>query len=174
MLLTTTPTIEGHTIREYKGLVTGETIIGANFWKDFKASIRDIVGGRSGSYERVLREVYLRGFEIAVREARPASVMASYNKVNGVYATESADLLTAILRDEWGFDGVVMTDWFATGLGHADECTALAAGVDLIMPGGALPYAKLAIGLARGAITRDSLRTACTRILEKTLGYRVR
>ena len=124
--------------------------------------------------ERVLREVYLRGFEIAVREARPASVMASYNKVNGVYATESADFRTAILRDEWGFDGVVMTDWFATGLGHADECTALAAGVDLIMPGGALPYAKLAIGLARGAITRDSLRTACTRILEKTLGYRVR
>lgn len=56
MILTTTPQIEGHTIREYKGLVTGETIIGANFMKDFCASIRDIVGGRSGSYERVLIE----------------------------------------------------------------------------------------------------------------------
>ena len=56
MIITTTPTIEGHPIREYKGLVTGETIIGANFVKDFLAGIRDIVGGRSGAYERVLRE----------------------------------------------------------------------------------------------------------------------
>lgn len=56
MILTTTPQIEGHAIREYKGLVTGETIVGANFMKDFCASIRDIVGGRSGSYERVLIE----------------------------------------------------------------------------------------------------------------------
>lgn len=56
MLLTTTPQIEGHTIREYKGVVTGETIIGANMFKDFMAGIRDIVGGRSGSYEKVLRE----------------------------------------------------------------------------------------------------------------------
>ena len=56
MILSTTPQIEGHTIREYKGVVTGETIIGANFVKDFFAGIRDVVGGRSGSYERVLRE----------------------------------------------------------------------------------------------------------------------
>ena len=56
MIITTTPTIEGHPIREYKGLVTGETIIGANFVKDFFAGIRDIVGGRSGAYESVLRE----------------------------------------------------------------------------------------------------------------------
>lgn len=56
MILSTTPTIDGRTIREYKGVVTGETIIGANFLKDFFASIRDIVGGRSGSYEKVLRE----------------------------------------------------------------------------------------------------------------------
>ncbi len=56
MILSTTPTIEGHTIREYKGVVTGETIIGANIVKDFLAGIRDIVGGRSGSYEKVLRQ----------------------------------------------------------------------------------------------------------------------
>lgn len=56
MVLSTTPTIEGHPIREYKGLVTGETIIGANFVKDFFAGIRDVVGGRSGSYEKVLME----------------------------------------------------------------------------------------------------------------------
>ena len=56
MILSTTPQIEGHTIREYKGVVTGETIIGANFVKDFFAGIRDVIGGRSGSYEKVLRE----------------------------------------------------------------------------------------------------------------------
>ena len=56
MILSTTPTIEGRTIREYKGVVTGETIIGPNMFKDFMAGIRDIVGGRSGSYEKVLRE----------------------------------------------------------------------------------------------------------------------
>ena len=56
MVLSTTPTIEGHTIREYKGVVTGETIIGANMFKDLFAGIRDIVGGRAGSYEKVLRE----------------------------------------------------------------------------------------------------------------------
>lgn len=56
MILSTTPAIEGHTIREYKGIVTGETIIGANFVKDFFASIRDVIGGRSGSYEKVLEE----------------------------------------------------------------------------------------------------------------------
>ena len=56
MILSTTPTIDGHPIREYKGVVTGETIIGANFVKDFFAGIRDVVGGRSGSYEKVLRE----------------------------------------------------------------------------------------------------------------------
>ena len=56
MIITTTPQIEGRTIREYKGVVTGETIIGANFVKDFFASIRDVIGGRSGSYEKVLRE----------------------------------------------------------------------------------------------------------------------
>jgi len=56
MIVTTTPTIEGHTIAEYKGIVTGETIIGANFVKDFFAGIRDVVGGRSGSYEKVLRK----------------------------------------------------------------------------------------------------------------------
>ena len=56
MIITTTPQIEGHSVKEYKGVVTGETIIGANFVKDFCASIRDVIGGRSGSYEKVLRE----------------------------------------------------------------------------------------------------------------------
>lgn len=80
MILTTTPTIEGQPIREYKGLVTGETIIGANFWKDFKASIRDIVGGRSGSYERVLREAK----ETSLKEMEDRARAMGANAIVGI------------------------------------------------------------------------------------------
>lgn len=61
-----------------------------------------------------MREIYLRGFEICVRTAKPASVMTSYNLINGEHACNSRDLLTHILRNEWGFEGIVMTDWFVT------------------------------------------------------------
>ena len=74
MILTTTPTIEGHPIREYKGLVTGETIIGANFVNDFFAGIRDIVGVRSGSYESVLREAK----DTALREMQERAQMNAF------------------------------------------------------------------------------------------------
>ena len=80
MIVTTTPTIEGHPIREYKGLVTGETIIGANFVKDFFAGSRDIVGGRSGSYESVLREAK----DIALREMQERAQMMGANAIVGI------------------------------------------------------------------------------------------
>lgn len=80
MIVTTTPTIEGHPIKEYKGLVTGETIIGANFVKDFFAGIRDIVGGRSSSYESVLREAK----DIALKEMQERAQLMSANAVIGV------------------------------------------------------------------------------------------
>ena len=80
MIVTTTPTIEGHPIREYKGLVTGETIIGANFVKDFFAGIRDIVGGRSSSYESVLREAK----DIALKEMQERAQLMGANAVIGV------------------------------------------------------------------------------------------
>ena len=82
--------------------------------------------------ERTLREIYLTAFEIAVRESRPGSVMCAYNKVNGEYCSDSRRLLTDILRDEWGFDGMVVTDW---GAMH-DRTAAFRAGCDLNMPGG--------------------------------------
>ena len=80
MIVTTTPSIEGHTIREHKCLVTGETIFGANFVKDFFAGIRDIVGGRSGSYESVLREAQ----DIALREMQERAQMMGANAIVGI------------------------------------------------------------------------------------------
>lgn len=95
--------------------------------------------------ERTIREIYLRGFELAVRMAHPMSIMSSYNLVNGTHTANCYDLLTAVARDEWGFEGIVMTDWGTTGdvkkqaEEHKYSCSSAAAcikaGNDLIMPG---------------------------------------
>lgn len=83
-----------------------------------------------------MREIYLKGFEIAVKESRPMSIMTSYNLINGVHAANCYDICTQAARKEWGFDGVIMTDWTTTQVG--DDCTApgcMRAGNDLVMPG---------------------------------------
>ncbi len=95
--------------------------------------------------ERALREIYLKGFELAIREAKPAAVMTSYNLINGEHACNSHDLLTAVLRDEWDFDGIVMTDWFVTSeqVGSTEDAIypsgtaagCVKAGNNLTMPG---------------------------------------
>ena len=120
--------------------------------------------------ERTLREIYLRGFEIAVREGHAKSVMTSYNKVNGTYTANSHGLCTDILRSEWGFDGVVMTDWLSTGGDRADEAGCIESGVDLIMPGGKGVVKALAKAVKEGRLSTEALRTSCGRVLDATLG----
>lgn len=86
--------------------------------------------------ERALRELYLRGFEIAVKTSQPMAIMTSYNKVNGVHAANSYDLCTTAARKEWGFEGIIMTDWTTTNSGHgASAAKCISAGNDLVMPG---------------------------------------
>ena len=110
---------------------------------------------------RALRDLYLRAFEICVRQARPAAVMTSYNLINGVHTSESAQLLEVILRREWGFDGLVMTDWVVDGMTRSDmkhpRATAAAtvkAGNELFMPGGETDREDLLAALERGSAGR--------------------
>lgn len=119
--------------------------------------------------ERALREIYLRGFEIAVREASPGAIMTAYNKINGVYAPNSHDLNTKVLRDEWGFEGLVMTDWTSTQKGMADNGACMTAGNDLLMPGGKYYRKELLRSLEAGEITDEDLRKCARNIVRAIL-----
>jgi beta-glucosidase len=113
--------------------------------------------------ERTLREIYLAGFEHVVRTARPWTVMCSYNRVNGVYASEDPWLLTTVLRDEWQFDGLVVSDWGAVD----DPVAAVAAGLDLEMPsshGGGPTRVTAAVG--SGALDESVVDRAVERLLQ--------
>ena len=119
--------------------------------------------------ERTLREIYLAGFETAVRRAKPWTVMCSYNRVNGTYAAENKRLLTEILRDEWGFDGYVVSDWGAT---TAERVKCLEAGLDLEMPGkNAANDRQLVEAVQNGTMDEKVLDTAAERILTVVLKY---
>ncbi len=114
--------------------------------------------------QRALREIYLRAFEIAVTEGKPRTVMTSYNRVNGKYVCNTYDLCTRVLRRDWGFDGVVMSDWNATEqCSHTD---AINAGNDLIMPGTSAIVRKLTADLKAGRLHRDALNASAGRVLE--------
>ena len=123
--------------------------------------------------ERALREIYLKGFRIAVREGNPRALMTSYNKVNGTYANNSYDLITKVLRNEWGFDGVVMTDWFATGKDVGSHSAAIEAGNDLIMPGGKGVVRELKKKLKTGELDKTSLRRCAANVIRGITGSRI-
>ncbi len=131
----------------------------------------------SHATERTIREIYLRGFEVVVNEAKPTAVMTSYNLLNGEHTANSYDLLTAILRDEWNFDGIVMTDWGTTGggdmnpamdtkYGLSDSALCIKAGNDLIMPGSKEDVDRILDAVDMNVITRADLQACAKRIVD--------
>ena len=117
----------------------------------------------SRASERAIREIYIRQFELIVKEANPWCIMTSYNIVNGYHSSTNKDLLTHILREEWGYDGLVMTDWWTQGEQHFE----VMAGNDLKMPTGYVPH--LTKALEMGLITREGLEIAAKHILNMIL-----
>ena len=116
--------------------------------------------------QRALREIYLRPFAYTVCRGGAKGIMTSYNKVNGTYTPNSHDLCTKVLRNEWGFDGVVMTDWFSTNPGQADNALAMAAGNDLIMPGGGTFKRAIIKGVKSGKIQAEDVRRCCGNVVK--------
>lgn len=115
--------------------------------------------------QRALREIYLRGFERVVREGNPWTVMAAYNKINGVYAMGNKELLTGLLRDEWGFQGVVLTDWIGKRPDLPTE-QEVAAGNDLLMPGYAAQVKDIVDAVKDGRLSMDEVDLCVRRMLE--------
>lgn len=121
--------------------------------------------GNSVADERAIREIYLKPFETAVKEGKPGAVMSSYNRINGTFASENKWLLTDVLRTEWGFDGIVMSDWGGT---H-DRIAGIRAGEDLEMPGDtAVSLKKVYDALSDGSLSDDEANACVSRILAAT------
>lgn len=118
--------------------------------------------------ERAMREIYLKGFEIIVKKAQPWTIMSSYNKVNGAYTSESKYLLTDILRGDWGFEGIVMSDWF----GGQDAPAQIRAGNDLLEPGTKRQWKALVKAREKGELPIEDIDTSVKRILKLILASR--
>ena len=112
--------------------------------------------------QRALRELYLKGFEICVREAQPWTIMSSYNRLNGPYTQECHELLTTILRDEWGFEGIVMTDW----TGQRNTALQIEAGNDLMQPGEPRQVQEIIDKVKSGELSQEALDICVGRVLQ--------
>ena len=146
--------------------IRGQQSVGvASSLKHFAANNQEYKrqNGDSQLDGRALREIYLTPFEIAVKEGKPGTVMCSYNKINGVHASDSKELLTDILRTEWGFDGMVVTDWGALN----DRIEGFKAGCDLNMPGGSKFMEKVTAQAVRsGKLDEKDIDACVERILK--------
>lgn len=133
------------------------------------------LGSDSILSERTLREIYLRGFEIAVKTSQPMAIMSSYNLINGVHAANCRDTCTVAAREEWGFQGIIMTDWTTTSeQGGSKSWKCPAAGNDLIMPGDQADSRNIREALENGELDREQLKDCVKRLLKvifQTLGY---
>ena len=117
--------------------------------------------------ERALREIYVKGFEIAIKESQPMAIMTSYNLINGIHAANNYDLCTKLTRDEWDFEGLIMTDWTTTNQG--DDCTAagcMRAGNDLVMPGRPMDHDNLNKELDSGALSIEEAQRSVWRFVK--------
>ena len=126
-------------------------------------------GISSNVSERALREIYLKGFEIAVKKSQPKTVMSSYNMLNHIYTANRHDLLTDILRSEWGFEGLVMTDWGSTNEKAGRPEKTAPSGNDLIMPGSDYDRECILKAIKNGEMTPEVVRRSACRVLRMML-----
>ena len=126
----------------------------------------NLMGVDSRISPRALWEIYLRNFEIAVKTAKPKAIMTSYNLINGVHSANSRELCTTVAREEWGFNGIIMSDWNTTVPEDGStpwKCAA--AGNDIIMPGGPPVIKQILAGYQDCRVTRDALEKAVAHLL---------
>lgn len=121
---------------------------------------------------RAARELYLKPFEMAITEAKPTTIMSSFNKINGTFAGGNKVLCTEILRDEWGYDGVVVTDWGDMDV-VVDGADAVHAGNDVVMPGGPPVIAQVLKGYEEGRVTLDEMREAVAHLMHYVMNSKV-
>ena len=156
------PILAGELAAEYisgveeMGIATSLKHFAANNQEQFRQDVSVEVD------ERTLREIYLKGFEIAVKKAKPTSVMCAYNKVNAIWCSENPFLLKQVLKEEWGFDGFVISDWGAV----QDICKAVRAGLDFQMPHNGNIVAELKRGLETKEISMEDIDHAVANVLK--------